>query len=75
MLCEIELVEISGSLKFIVSYFASGVKRKCLQGDNCEGAANLCFPASGPISAHLEFTSDQKNTFYDFKFLSQQLLT
>ena len=46
---EFELFEISGCLKFIVSYFATGVRRKCLQGDNCEGAANLCFPVSRPM--------------------------
>ena len=64
------VVEISGCLDFIVSYFATGVTRKCLQGDNCEGAANLCFPVSTqparPISAHLKFTSNQKNTFSAF---------
>ena len=49
MLGEFELFEISGCLKFIVSYFATSVRRKCLQGDNCEGAANLCFPVSRPM--------------------------
>ena len=43
--------EISGCLKFIVSYFAPGVRRKCLQGDNCERPTNLCFPDSTPILA------------------------
>ena len=46
---EFELFEISGCLKFIVSYFANSVRRNCLQGDNCEGAANLCFGVSRPM--------------------------
>ena len=51
MLSSVYYFEISGCLKFIVSYFAPGVRRKCLQGDNCERPTNLCFPDSTPILA------------------------